>query len=275
MTFQHTMPELPEVETIVRELQKKAIALKLFRCVVIHAEVVNARENQFRMLEGGRVQKVGRVGKYLYLEFDNGCRLWFHLGMTGQLRWIENPQAPDRHVHLILRFEAAAHGLWFRDIRKFGEVFVTGERKIPAPLQLLGPDPFEISSDRFISLFQKRTGKIKNLLLNQRIVSGLGNIYVNESLYRAGIDPRRKPCRLPGERIRRLHGAIREVLDEAIRFGGSSIDDYLRPDGGKGKFQERHRVYGRTGQGCFDCGHGIRRIRISGRSSFFCSHCQK
>lgn len=269
------MPELPEIETLVRELKLKTAGRVLSQLDIRQEAVLKTPALLLKSsLEGKSILTAGRVGKFLYLEWERGFRLWFHLGMTGQLGWTEAVQE-DTHLHLVLSFEGTRERLWFRDIRKFGEVFMTEGAALPENLKRLGPDPFEISPDGFSALFRKRTGVIKNLLMNQTLLSGLGNIYVNESLHRAGIHPKRPAGRVSGSRIARLHHVIRAVLEEAISDGGSSIDDYIRSDGTRGRFQERHRVYGRAGERCRDCGTRIRRVQISGRSAFFCGHCQR
>lgn len=208
---------------------------------------------------------------------DRDVALWFHLGMTGQLLWTRETFERDPHTHVVISFENSSETLVFRDIRKFGSITLTNGRpdSLPAGIQLLGPEPFEMKEKDFVRLFKQRTGRIKSLLLNQRLLAGLGNIYADESLHRAGIDPRRRPHRLKRSVLARLHGSVLETLREAIRHGGSSIDDYRHADGGQGKFQNFHRVYGRAGKPCLDCGNSIRRIMLAGRSASFCSQCQK
>lgn len=269
------MPELPEIETLARELKPQIVGRVLSQLDVTHEAILKTPAPLLKKsLEGKKILGVGRLGKFLSVAWDQGVRLWFHLGMTGQLGWGE-AEGEDIHLHLVMSFQGTRLKLWFRDIRRFGEVFMTEGGGLPENLKRLGPDPFEISAGRFSALFRKRTGAIKNLLMNQTILSGLGNIYVNESLYRAGIHPKRRAGRLSSDKMVRLHHAILEVLQEAIREGGSSLSDYLHSDGSRGRFQERHRVYGRAGEQCFHCSAPIRRVVISGRSAFFCSHCQR
>ena len=269
------MPELPEIETLARELRKKAVGLVLSKCWVRHPEILKHSQSfSPGSFENQTVMEVERFRKFLYFKMQNGCRLWFHLGMTGQILWQKNEAIPARHDHVLFKFQNCAEELWFRDIRKFGEVFLTTSEDWQREF-VIGPDALEVSEETFVELFKRRTGPIKSLLLNQKIIAGLGNIYANESLYRAGIHPKRRPVRLPLKSMQKLHGTIREVLQEAIGHGGSSIDDYRRPDGQKGSFQKYHRVYGRHGEACFSCGEVIKKIELSGRSAFYCSQCQK
>ena len=195
--------------------------------------------------------------------------------MTGQLLWRREREQENRHDHFMIAFEQSEEVLWYRDIRRFGHIFFCRDNDPLPSFLTFGPDPFEISAGEFVALFEKRSGNIKNLLLNQKILSGLGNIYVNESLYRAGIRPTKPPCRVSRKSMEKLHAAIVEVLSEAIRCGGSSIDDYRHPDGTPGSFQKHHRVYAREGEPCFSCGAVIRKMELAARSSFFCGQCQK
>ncbi len=272
------MPELPEVETLVLEFQKKlagrtVTAVSVFRktrVFKVPAEVFQ------KGLPGKRIEEVRRRGKFLVFKLNRESFLAFHLGMTGRLVWAAKAGSGDPHLHLGLQFEGIPGQLFFRDIRRFGGIyFWTEGETAPAGILRLGEDALKISSGEFKKIFKSRKGRIKSLLLDQKLVSGLGNIYADESLFRSGVDPRRRPFKIPGAKFEALHGAIREVLKEAIRFGGSSIDDYVRSDGSRGGFQERHRVYGKAGRACGNCGTLIRRIVLGGRSSFFCSKCQQ
>jgi formamidopyrimidine-DNA glycosylase len=168
-------------------------------------------------------------------------------------------------------------GLVFRDIRRFGSIALTptDESAFPVGVQNLGPEPWQCDAEEFASLFKARRASIKSLLLNQTLISGLGNIYSDESLYRAGIRPVERACRIARRRLEHLHEVLCKVLEEAIEWGGSSIDDYLHADGTRGRFQEFHRVYGRGGEECRACGERIRTVKLAGRTSSFCPECQK
>lgn len=284
------MPELPEVEIIVRQLREKLSGQILAQCWSRPDAVLTSPESEIqKLLLGQSIQSVVRKGKYLSLIFPEDRRLWFHLGMTGQLLLKSQEDSPDKHVHLILSFGAqqgtgcsdlspvveAAKVLWFRDIRKFGEVFVTSSREIPKNLQRIAPDPFEMTSGDFVKRFKTRSGKIKSLLLDQHLIAGLGNIYANESLYRAKINPRKSASQLSRLTLERLFDEIQDCLKEAILGGGSSIDDYQQTDGSRGSFQKKHQVYGRFKKSCLRCGQLIRKIILLGRSTFYCSRCQR
>lgn len=273
------MPELPEVETLVLEL-KETLADRQIRAVEVRNEsFLESPRWQFeREVPGKKIVDFSRRGKFISLSLSGGGQLWFHLGMTGQLRLeTDTALSLDRHVHLTLSFAGLGPRLIFRDPRRFGTAAFTraGEENFLKRIARLGPEPKEWERDAFVASLRARRARIKSLLLNQNFVAGLGNIYADESLHRAGIHPLRRPHRVARERLIRLHEAMREVLDEAIRSGGSSIDDYLHLNGQKGKFQQFHRVYGRSGEACLTCGARIRSVRLSGRTSSFCPDCQR
>ncbi len=243
--------------------------------VVLHrASMLRGDPAALESLRGATLTAIERAGKYLVFQFP-GVQLMFHLGMTGQLvlRPLQAPLQP--HTHACLRFSGGQE-LVFRDPRRFGKIAIA-----PAPASgfaqqlgiAAGAEPLEISADAFVELFRVRKAPIKSALMNQKLLRGLGNIYADESLYRARLHPRAH--HLSAMRLRRLRLAIREVLRQAIVAGGSSISDYVNSRGEPGWFHLRHRVYGRAGQPCFRCRHLIRRIVLAGRSSHFCPHCQK
>ena len=272
------MPELPEIETLVREI-RPLISGRVLSRIRIFEPVISKTSVEIleRELPARKVQTVFRRGKFLVFQLSGNLKLGFHLGMTGQFLWAETGLHRDKHVHVILEFQNSPERLLFRDIRKFGKVFLANGRVHlwPEGIKLPGKDPFELSQRAFTELFRKRTGRIKSLLLNQRLMAGLGNIYADESLFEAGVHPRAKPVRLRVQRLGNLYLAIRGILESAIQHGGSSIDDYIHADGRPGSFQNHHKVYGRENEPCVACGALIRRIRLSGRSSFFCPRCQK
>jgi formamidopyrimidine-DNA glycosylase len=180
-----------------------------------------------------------------------------------------------KHTHAIARL-ASGREVRFVDPRRFGRLAVMGARaSARASFHAAGDDPLESQSTRFIELFRGRKTPIKSALLNQKLLSGVGNIYADESLFRAGIRPRRRAASLTRKQLCSLHAAVQVVLGEAIALGGSSINDYVNADGEEGFFQLEHRVYGREGEPCLVCGTPIKRVVIAGRSSHYCSHCQK
>ncbi len=271
------MPELPEIETLVLELRPKlsgrtvsrALIFRKTRLFKVSPEILKSK------LPGKKVASVSRRGKFLFLNLEPAGSLVFHLGMTGRLFWSGRAEK-DPHLHFGLEFEGVPEKLFFRDIRRFGGIyFWTGSEAVPEGIHKLGREPFALTAAQFKELLKPRKGRIKSMLLDQRLVAGLGNIYADEALFRSGLDPRRRPFRVPAPRLEALHQAVCDVLQEAVRWGGSSIDDYVHSDGSPGRFQEHHRVYGRAGNPCKVCGVLIRRIVIAGRSSFFCPECQK
>lgn len=272
------MPELPEVENLVSELGRTLPGCVISSVKVQNGEILKSPRAWFsKSLLGKSIVRISRRGKFIRMDLTDGLLLWFHLGMTGQLLLGGLPPKLGRHTHLVLSFRDTKQRLYFRDPRRFGQVVLTreGEEAFPSGVKRLGPEPKEWGTEEFVSCLKKRRGRIKNLLLNQRLMAGLGNIYADESLHRAGIHPLRRAERIPRKRLSRLHQAICEVLGEAIRWGGSSIDDYLHLNGEKGRFQEFHKVYGRAGKDCPGCGTPIQRLKLSGRSSAFCPHCQR
>jgi formamidopyrimidine-DNA glycosylase len=272
------MPELPEVETLLRQLSARITGSVISRVNICDPRILKGSCPKLSSrFENQPLERVFRRGKYLCLE-TRGChQLWIHLGMTGRLYFSANSDWP--HTHLELVFKNQPDHLFFRDPRRFGRViFVSaddGFKTLPEGIRLTAPDPLEMPAGEFVQRLRERTGAIKALLLNQRLVSGIGNIYADESLFRAGISPRKKASALGRARLERLHGHIREVLEEAIQLGGSTIDDYRQLAGQEGSFQNRHRVYGKTGEACPVCSRAIRVIRLGGRSSHYCPGCQK
>jgi formamidopyrimidine-DNA glycosylase len=264
------MPELPEVETITRALAPR----------ITGRRIVSAEFRCLRILRGGdpdriaatvagrKILAVSRAGKYILIPLEGGPFLTIHLGMTGKLLV---GGTPDKHTHAIFTLDKGH--LLYDDQRQFGRILLS--ESSPERVAKLGPEPLEVTAEEFIRRTRGRKTPIKALLLNQEFVRGIGNIYADEALFRAGIRPRAIAGRLSYERLRRLHGAVVEVLSEAIARGGSSISDYVDPDGRKGWFQLQHRVYQRTGEPCLVCSSPIRRVLVAQRSSHYCPRCQK
>ena len=271
------MPELPEVETLAAQLNRKMSGKKIAAVKVLNGTVLKSpRKILEEKVPGMTLEKISRRGKFLAFQMKTEGVLWFHLGMTGQIFFRAGMPEKDPHLHLILEFEKTEERLYFRDIRRFGGFFLVygNPEAVPAGLRLMGPEPLEIKEAEFIGLFKTRTGRIKSLLMNQRILAGIGNIYADESLFRAGIDPRVRPNRLSRPRLAALFHAVRETLAEAIAHGGSSTSDYIHINGESGKFQNHHRVYGKEGKACMNCRTPIRKIVLAGRSASFCPQCQ-
>lgn len=280
------MPELPEVETVRRGL---APVLEGRTLVRVEARRVGLRlpfPNDFAgRLRGRRVKAVDRRAKFLLFRLDGGEVLIAHLGMSGSFRiFHRNPPAPGAHDHVIFETDAGVT-LYYHDPRRFGLMILTREEDLETHSMLagLGPEPLEPGFDGAF-LAQRLRGRrspIKMALMDQKVIAGLGNIYASEILFRAGLSPRRKADTIRGARAGRLAGAVREVLDEAIAAGGSSLRDHRAPDGELGYFQHRFAVYGRQGETCPDCDcdpaltGGIRRLVQAGRSTFYCARRQR
>jgi formamidopyrimidine-DNA glycosylase len=262
------MPELPEVETVARSIAP------LVGRRILSAEFRSVRvlrggdpEAMAACLQGRRIQEIRRYGKFIVIRMEGGY-LTIHLGMTGRLL-LGGPAG--KHTHAILMLDQGV--LLYDDSRQFGRLQWSGE--FPARVAQLGPEPLEIGFPEFARMLKSRKARIKALLLNQDFLRGIGNIYADEALFRAGIHPMAQACRLRGGRPRKLYDAIQTVLQEAIAAGGSSIADYVDAQGRKGFFQIQHRVYQREGEPCVRCGRRIRRVLVAQRSSHYCPGCQK
>jgi formamidopyrimidine-DNA glycosylase len=259
------MPELPEVETVVRSLAPHLPGRRIEDCEFSSHFVVREDFETLRQrLLGRTITSVARHGKFIALQLDQG-RLFVHLGMTGKLL-LDAP--PTAHTRASLYFADGV--LRYDDIRHFGRI-----EWEPARVEGLGPDPLEIRWEEFAERLRARRSRIKPLLLNQAFLRGLGNIYVDEALHRAGIHPLAIASRLSGTRARRLYDAIGETLRLAIEHRGSSVSDYVDAAGEKGGFQLLHQVYGKEGQACARCGGVIRRIVVGQRGTHYCPRCQR
>ncbi len=296
------MPELPEVETIARGLAKRVNG------DVIESVWLGSKPEPLKSpaaeiagtLESSRIVDVRRVGKHIVFDLESGAgrgsrrskqklaglhparpgprpgptrastkAQWIvHLGMTGRMLVCEGDAEIEKHTHAVAKL-ASGRELRFVDPRRFGRLSVSHD------FAASGSEPLEVELERFVELFHGRKTPIKSALLNQNLLSGVGNIYADESLFRAGIRPRRRASTLTRDDLRRLYPAVQEVLKEAIALGGSSVSDYVDADGEEGFFQLQHRVYGREDEACLVCKTPIKRIVIAGRSSHYCPKCQK
>ena len=268
------MPELPEVETTVRGL---AHVLKGRRIARIEARRPDLRRalpvDLGQRLTGARVTGLSRRAKYGTIETDRGDTLVFHLGMSGH--WRVDPSELKKHDHFVIETDDGRR-VALNDARRFGSLDLvrTDELADWPPFKALGPEPLDLDPRDLKRRFAGRTAAIKLLLLDQSIVAGLGNIYVCEALYRAGIHPRRAGGSVSLARLKKLAPAIRDVLAEAIAAGGSTLRDFASPDGELGYFSKSFAVYDREGQSC-GCGGTVRRIVQGGRSTFYCPRCQR
>lgn len=270
------MPELPEVETTVRGLARYLDGARLARVELRRADLRRPfPEGLVQNLTGATVSGLGRRAKYGLIHTDRGHSLVFHLGMSG--RWRIEPEELGKHDHLVLE-TAAGHRLSLCDPRRFGSVDLIETAALDrwAPFAALGPEPL---GDRLTPAYLKaallgRSAAIKLLLLDQRIVAGLGNIYVCEALFRARIDPRKAAGTVTRPACERLVPAIQTVIAEAIEAGGSTLRDYAQPDGQLGYFSKHFDVYDRAGLPCARCQTPIRRFAHGGRSTWYCPKCQ-
>jgi formamidopyrimidine-DNA glycosylase len=270
------MPELPEVETTVRGLAR---VLEGERLASVRVNRPDLRRpfppGLVQALTGAKVTSLGRRAKYGLIHTDRGSTTIFHLGMSG--RWRIDPEQPDKHDHLLLE-TASGHLLALNDPRRFGSVDLVDTVALDdfQPFLAMGPEPLEdaFSTAGLVQALASRESAIKLLLLDQRIVAGLGNIYVCEALNRAGIRPDKPGGKVSRAAIDRLVPAIKTVLAEAIAAGGSTIRDYVQPDGELGYFAKDWRVYGREGDPCA-CGGVVERFAQGGRSTWWCRRCQR
>ena len=268
------MPELPEVETTVRGLERILKGRRIARIEARRPDLRRALPVDLgQRLTGARIIKLGRRAKYGLIGTDRGDTLVFHLGMSGH--WRVDPSEIEKHDHFIIEIDEGRR-VALNDARRFGSLDLvrTAELEAWPPFAALGPEPLEITPQELKRRLAGRSAAIKLLLLDQRIIAGLGNIYVCEALYRAGIHPRRPGGSISLERLRRLVPAIHDVLAEAIAAGGSTLRDFASPDGELGYFSKSFAVYDREGRPCA-CGGTVRRIVQGGRSTFYCPRCQR
>jgi formamidopyrimidine-DNA glycosylase len=271
------MPELAEVETIARGLRPdlKSRAIRSATVDWPNTVATSSIPAFERRIAGQRVEALSRRGKYIVLRLSGGDWLLIHLKMSGHLQIVTGDTPPDKHVRAVFRLDDGRR-LWFRDPRKFGRLHLTGD---PATvLGHLGPEPLsdDLTLEAFAALVRRRRGRLKPLLLNQRFIAGLGNIYADEALFAAGLHPRRTADTLSDDEIAALYRAIRQVLRRAVENRGTTLGDggYRDAQGNEGRNQDDVRVYGRTGEPCTRCGTPVQRTVLGGRSAHFCPHCQ-
>jgi formamidopyrimidine-DNA glycosylase len=280
------MPELPEVETIARGVDERIRGDRIESVWFSEKREPFSSPPQLmaKELHGRNIDHVHRVGKHIVFDLADGPAAstglqWIvHLGMTGRLL-VADPATPlPPHTHAVLHLKSGKE-LRFVDPRRFGRMSLHGvssnKKKKSKPFQGTGQEPLNISADEFAALFRLRRTSIKAALLNQKLLHGVGNIYADESLFRAGIRPRRMARHLKRAELDRLHASLQTVLQEAISLGGSSVSDYVDAAGVAGFFQLEHRVYLRTGLACLVCGTPIRRIVVAGRGTHYCLRCQR
>jgi len=277
------MPELPEVETVARGLQREISGSKIVSVALRKTDFIDNPEAVERELPGRTVLRVERYGKFLLLrlsaneeaeEGDEQAALLVHLGMTGALmpKKVSEPQAKHTHVVMML---GDGRELRYVDPRRFGRIAYLAGDVLARELQRFGADPLETGLEEFARRIHGRKARIKALLLDQSVLRGVGNIYADESLWKAKIHPAQLGAGLKREQVEQLYAALQRILKKAILLRGSSISDFLDAEGVPGEYQQHHRAYGREGKPCFRCETAVRRVIVAGRSSYFCPSCQR
>ena len=280
------MPELPEVETVANSVNSRVRGQRIESVWLSRYKepFKTSRSEMADALRGLRIERVYREGKHIVFDLvgEKGRRAgaekqtqWIvHLGMTGRLL-VSPPELPrPDHTHAVVTLSGGRE-LRFVDARRFGRLALHRVSAGGGGFHGPGREPLSISGEDFLALFRGRKLSIKAALLNQKLLHGVGNIYADESLFRAGIRPTAVAGRLSRARLVRLHAAVQEILRKAIERGGSSVSDYVDADGAAGFFQLEHKVYMRTGEPCLVCGRPIQRIVLAGRGTHFCAHCQR
>jgi formamidopyrimidine-DNA glycosylase len=262
------LPELPEVETVVRSISPHITGRTILRAELRSRRVTRTDWATAEAgLTGARIERVRRRGKQIFVDLDRGV-LYVHLGMTGKLLWNAEP---SKYARALLELDNGL--LIFDDIRQFGrfEFFDV----LPTELGQRGPDALSIDFDTFHTRLKEHRGSIKALLLNQSFIAGVGNIYADELLFAARVHPRTQITRISKSRAQTIHRHLLEVLQLAVELRGSSISDYVDAEGLAGEFQSLHRVYGRTGKPCPLCGTPVKRIVLAQRGTHYCPRCQR
>lgn len=277
------MPELPEVETVVRELRTHLPGKDIVRASLTAPDLYRRDSRKVSALAGATIAAVERRGKAIVVSLlpskSGVSRLVVHLGMTGQLEWVSQTREPGpasrirkKHTHAHFHFRDGSE-LRYVDPRRFGFIFVGSDAECDASLRM-GPDPFQITDADFAQALARRRASVKSLLLNQHIVSGMGNIYVDEALYMVRIHPLTPGVRA-SKHAAEILDAARRILTRAIRARGTTLRDYRRTDGSTGEFQIRLSVYGREGEACRRCGATITRLEVAQRGTHVCPRCQR
>lgn len=295
--FESTMPELPEVETTRRQIAPYLVGRRIedLRTTRPSYFFLTPPDELRRRLIGRTIESLDRAGKYLVLGLEDRTRLLLHLGMTGQLfsskatsprlmsasaRASLTPETQvafeaDEHTHIQFSLTGGGPSVFFRDVRKFGKVQWLAEGEQSPRLDRLGIDALALGGDHLFRASRGRKLAIKAMLLDQSICAGIGNIYADEALFLAGVRPGRAAKRVTRKESEAIALSVRRVLERSIETGGSSINDYVAPDGRDGGYQDERKVYARTGEPCVVCSEPIKRKRIAVRSSHYCARCQK
>lgn len=272
------MPELPEVETIIRGLKQQILNLIIVDVKIYYKPMIKPSAIILRKtLVAASIINILRHGKYMFLSLSNQMTLVWHLRMTGQLLVVEKNKAIDKHTHIEIIFKDHDKKLIYRDIRKFGtcEIIKTSSIKEYIENHHLGQDSLEIDYNSFKSLIKKKKKPIKSILLDQTVLAGIGNIYADEILIRASVFPLKHGYKLKDNEIQAIFKEIKPTLQAAIIKKGTSFSDYINSIGQKGKFQLHLRAYQQQGKPCFRCKSIIKKIKVGGRGTYYCPNCQK
>ncbi len=281
------MPELPEVETVARGLRRTIVGRRILSVRLGKTDFIDDPAALEQHLPGRQIEAVERYGKFMLLRLSpvNGAglsspngdaasaALLVHLGMTGQIAPNPAAQPCEKHTHACFLLDDTRE-LRYTDARRFGRLAYLSAEPLAQELRAFGADPLEVGVEKFVGQTRTRRARIKALLLDQSFLRGVGNIYADESLWRAKIHPARLGNTLKRDQAARLHRMLQEILEKAIEMRGSSISDFLDAEGQPGEYQRHHRAYGREGKRCYRCGALIRRAIVAGRSSYFCPKCQ-
>ncbi len=273
------MPELPEVETVARGLQREIAGRRVISVALGKTDFMDNPGEIERQLPGAEICAVERYGKFLLLRLrrtaaEEEAALLVHLGMTGAMmpRGASEPHA--KHTHLVALLDDGRE-LRYVDPRRFGRIALLAGETLREELRRFGADPLQVQLAGFVRCIRERRARIKALLLDQQVLRGVGNIYADESLWKAKIHPARIGARLRPEELGKLYRALQGILKKAIALGGSSISDFRDAQGEPGEYQLHHKAYGQEGKPCYRCKTLIRRMAVAGRSSFFCPNCQR
>src|SRR5260221_6322430 len=279
------MPELPEVETVARGLQLTVAGRRIVSVTLGKTDFIDNPADLEQHLPGQRIARVERFGKFMLMRLSreangddvsasaSGDSLLVHLGMTGRLSPHAAAEPFPKHTHVRFLLDDGRE-LRYTDARRFGRMAYFSAARLPAELGRFGADPLEVSEPEFLDLLKSHKSRIKALLLDQTALRGVGNIYADESLWRARIHPTRIAAKISDGERRKLRKTLQEILRQAIALRGSSISDFLDAEGEPGEYQRRHRAYGREGKPCYRCKTPIRRVIVAGRSSYFFAKCQ-
>jgi len=265
------MPELPEVETTVNILKKKVLNRTFLDVWTDWPKLVKTPLLK-KKIKGKKIKEIERIGKNIVFRLSDKTSLLIHQKLTGHLLY--NPDKKAKFIHFIFFLDNNSQ-IALSDLRKFAKIELKGTKEINDELSSLGPDALKITFNQFKKALSQTKKRIKTALMDQRIISGIGNIYSDESLFLARIHPLKRASELKEEQIKALYSCLKKVLRQAIKHQGSSVSDYKTPNGKEGSFTKKLKVYRRQGKKCYFCGSIIKRIRINGRSAHFCPKCQK